>query len=275
MENLNPREILDARNHKLWSCAPGCVKQMVVHFINWLFRIELYNEFVAHHGHKSGFELIDVIFSHFNVTYRTDEDSKRMIPKSGRLVCVANHPLGGMDGLALLRVIGKIRPDVKIVANELLLYFDGLTDLLLPVDIYSHKPQKGHIKAISEALENDCVVIFFPAAKVARLTIKGIMDKKWNKGAAMFARQHQAPILPIFVGGRNSFLFYFISLLSVPLSMLLLPQELLSRQGKFFEIIIGEIHPADKSDCTNANTSEYISQLRDYVFSLKNQQYPG
>jgi len=161
------------------------------------------------------------------------------------VVCVSNHPLGGLDGLVALRAIGQVRPDVVVVANEVLSAIPGIRDFIIPVEVLQGRATRSQIEQIGKALEEDRAVIFFPAGEVSRTSLNGIRDKVWSKGAIRFAQQHGAPILPLHVGGRNSFLFYAISLLFRSISTLLLPRELFRQRGRHVRVRIGELIPYD------------------------------
>ncbi|MCL6495743.1 MAG: lysophospholipid acyltransferase family protein, partial [Ignavibacterium sp.] len=174
--------------------------------------------------------------------------------------------LGGLDVLILLKLVSEIRNDVKIIANDVLMNIQNLADYFLPFDLLSRKDLKKNYTQISDALKKENAIIIFPAGEVARFSLKGIKDKKWNKGAVYFAEKFQTPVLPIFIRGRNSLLFYFISLFSKKLSMFLLPYELFNKKNKSYEIKID--HPiSPKAFNTKYQRIEYLSK------SLKKHLY--
>ena len=147
------------------------------------------------------------------------------------MIIVANHPLGGLDGLALLRLVSNVRRDVRIVVNALLLHISQLTDLSLPVDVIGGKTKKADIYRVRQALNNDEAVIMFPAGEVSRAGAKGIRDRHWLPGFIQLANATRSPFA-IHIKARNSALFYTISRISQPLSMLMLPREMLGFNGK-------------------------------------------
>ena len=120
---------------------------------------------------------------YFSFTYNVCEDELEHIPAQGPAVIIANHPIGSLDGLALLQLVSRIRSDVKIVANQLLGQIQPLNELLLAVDNMSGNSSRKHISAIHEHLSKQGVVIIFPAGEVSRLHIHGIRDGKWNHGS--------------------------------------------------------------------------------------------
>jgi len=92
------------------------------------------NAFLQEHEGNRGVDFIDRIFDYFNFSYSVSQRERNNIPAHGRVVIIANHPIGSLDGLALLRLVSEVRKDVKIIANDMLMAFEPLRDLLLPLD---------------------------------------------------------------------------------------------------------------------------------------------
>ncbi|WP_413701568.1 hypothetical protein ACLKMH_08215 [Psychromonas sp. KJ10-10] len=99
---------------------------------------------------------------------------------------VANHPIGSLDGLALLKMVGEIRRDVKVVANDLLMAIKPLNDLLLPVDNMSNQTTRQNIKAIEAHLDDDVALLIFPAGEVSRISPMGVRDARWRNSFLRF-----------------------------------------------------------------------------------------
>jgi putative hemolysin len=190
------------------------------------------NRFLEQNRHCRNFDFIDAVFDELAVDCDIRHGELRNIPARGRVVIVANHPLGGLDGLALLRLVGSIRRDVRVVANELLLNIDPLKGVFLPVDVFGNCTSKAHLGRIIDALANDEAVIIFPAGEVSRAGVDGIRDRKWLSGFIRIAEKTAAPVVPIHIKARNSVLFYLTAKLSASLSMLMLPREMTQFTGK-------------------------------------------
>ncbi len=159
------------------------------------------------------------------------------------MVIVANHPMGAVDALALLGLIGSIRRDVKIVANDFLSVFEGVSGLIVPLRILGGKPSEDSLRAVDAALEAEQAVIVFPAGEVSRLGLRGVADTRWRKGFLKFAQKAAAAVLPVHLRGRNSALFYGLSSLYSPLGTALLPREVFAQRGRRIEIRIGNPRP--------------------------------
>ncbi len=129
----------------------------------------------------------------FSFTFTVSEDERENIPAAGKVVVIANHPIGSLDGLALLKLIYHVRPDVKIVANDLLMAIEPLKSLLLPIRNMTGTSQKHQIQRINAALDQDAAIIFFPSGEVSRLGLKGIKDGHLAAGLFETGRTRQGP----------------------------------------------------------------------------------
>lgn len=196
--------------------------------------------FEACHPHLEGFDFVEQVLDYFNFSYRLRDREIRCIPTRGRVVIVANHPIGSLDGLALLQLVHEVRPDVKVVANELLTAIKPLKKLLLAVDNMGGKTSRQHIRDIQDFLHKDGAIIIFPAGEVSRMSLRGIRDGQWSSGFLRFAKSTRAPVLPVFIDGRNSSLFYALSVLVRPLSTLWLVREMYKQAKRCIDIRLGE-----------------------------------
>jgi putative hemolysin len=221
-----------------------------------------------------GFEFIDRVLEYFNFSYTQSQKDRMNIPSSGRVVIIANHPLGALDGLALLKAIGEVRRDVKIVANDLLMNLEPLQSLLLPVDNMGHGTRKRDIERIVECLQNDEAVIVFPAGEVSRAGLTGIKDGKWNSGFLRFARKANAPLLPVFIGGKNSSLFYGASYINRSLSTLMLAREMFNKHSVSIPIRVGEPIPFSQVDAVPVSTSEKCKLLKKHLYRIAKNRKP-
>ena len=227
------------------------------------------NQFLSQNSHLKGIEFVDAVLDYFDFDYTVSSSDLQNIPTSGKVVIIANHPLGGLDALCLLRLISQVRQDVKIVANDFLAGFEALNSLLIPIDNYKLRQSKNDIKKIYEALNNEEAVIIFPAGEVSRASTKGIKDPNWNKGFLNFAQNTNAPILPIFLDAKNSKTFYTISLLNKTFSTLLLSHEMFKKKSKRINIKIGQIIPNENIVPKGIDKKFLVNLYRKHLYSLK------
>ena len=203
-------------------------------------RLDRIEAFLRRNANVRGFDFVAAGLDFIEGRYHVDPAALARIPATGRLLIVANHPSGALDALALLDAVGRIRRDVRIVANDLLGAIGPLQDLLLPVRILGGKVQRTSLQAVEQALAAEQCVIVFPAGEVSRLSLLGIRDGRWQRGFVRFARAAAAPVLPVRVEARNSALFYGASTLFKPAGTALLAREMFARRGRPLRLRIGE-----------------------------------
>ncbi|KAB7892718.1 lysophospholipid acyltransferase family protein [Poseidonibacter ostreae] len=230
------------------------------------------NKFLNQNSHLKGFEFVDSVLDYFDFDYTVSSTDLENIPSSGKVVIIANHPLGGLDALCLLRLISQVRSDVKIVANDFLVSFEALNNLLIPIDNYKIRQSKKDIKKIYEALNNEEAVIIFPAGEVSRATSKGIKDPSWNKGFLNFAQNSNSPILPIFLDAKNSKTFYTISVINKTFSTLLLSNEMFKKKSKRINIKIGKIIPNENITPKGLDKKHLLTLYKKHLYALKKRK---
>lgn len=195
--------------------------------------------FLAANAHLHGQAFVEAALAFLDVRYTVDQVERMRIPQAGRCLVVANHPSGALDALALLHLVGSVRDDVRILANDFLQAVEPLRGLLLPLRILGGRPTAESLEAVEQALEQEQCVIVFPAGEVSRLGLRGIRDGRWRRGLLHFARRTGAPVLPVRVSARNSMLFYGTSALYRPAGTALLARELFARRGSRIGLRIG------------------------------------
>lgn len=196
--------------------------------------------FCAEHAHLRGFAFVEASMRWLELRYDVDADALARIPANGPLLIVANHPCGALDALTLLDMVGRVRRDVRIVANEVLALVEPLAELLLPVRVFGGTAGAASLRKVERALRDGECVIMFPAGEVSRLGLRGVRDTRWHPGFLRFARRLSVPVLPVRIEARNSALFYGISTLCRPASTALLAREMFARRQRPVRLHVGE-----------------------------------
>ena len=223
--------------------APRPIRQPLIGLLKRLFREKSINEFLADNEGVAGFEFIDKVLEYFSVSYSVSNTDRENIPVNGRVVIFANHPLGALDALCLIKLVSEVRKDVKIVANEMLTHLEPLGQILLPVDAMGGISTRRQLQAIQSSLEEEQAVIFFPAGEVSRARPVGVRDTRWNDGFLKFARRSSSPLLPVHIDARNSAMFYGLSALHKAAAGLLLVNEMFLQRACTLPMTIGELIP--------------------------------
>lgn len=244
------------------------MKKVVLRTITRILYLNRVEKFLQTNSHLEEKQFINQLFDDLNFSYLISSRDLQKIPAQGRLICVANHPIGSLDALSLLKAFLEVRRDVKIVANEVLYSIEPLRGLLIPVKLDSTAAQKNSIVAIQQALQSECAVIIFPAATVSRLSGLTIVDSKWHKGSIRFASRFNSSILPVHIEARNSIFFYVLSVVSKKFSTLLLIHELFNKKNQSITIRIGDVIPAKAFSSPIIDNDYQTKLLKKHVYQI-------
>ncbi|PID88956.1 MAG: glycerol acyltransferase, partial [Bacteroidia bacterium] len=186
---------------------------------------------------------------------------------------VANHPLGGADGIILIDYFSRFFDKVLFPVNDILMEVENMSDIFLPVNKHGSQSRVG-AKLMEEALASDAQMLFFPAGLVSRKKKGGkIEDLEWKKHFITKAVKHNRDIVPIFITGRNSNFFYNLANLrsffgiKANLEMLYLSDELFKQKGKKITIKVGK--PLKSSIFDKSRTpEEWAKFVKDKVYNF-------
>ena len=173
-----------------------------------------------------------------------------LIPKTGSIVIAANHPLGGLDGLALTKAVGDVRPDVRFFVNDVLKSIKNYGELFVAVNKLGSSSATS-LRVMEEVFRTESALLFFPAGMVSRKQNGLIRDLVWKKSFVTQAIDHKRMIQPVFVEGENSKFFYNFAMwrkrlgIKANIEMLFLPDEMFNPRKK--EIRIHFSKPFDSS----------------------------
>ncbi len=241
---------------------PERAKSLLFSSVKKFYHEREINTFLEQNRHKDAFSFIEAVLEHFEVDIAIKQNELGNIPPYGRVVIVANHPLGALDAMALLQLIKGVRKDVKIVANAFLEQFDNLRSMVIPVDNINGKMTKETLKAINTALEAEEAVVIFPSGEVSRARPGGVKDTPWKAGFYKLGRKHYAPILPIYIEAKNSKSFYLLSMINRALATATLPHEMFKAYGKEIGFRIGNAIPYESYAISGLPEKEAVKLLR-------------
>ncbi len=243
--------------------------------IRWLERTihqDGLNKILDDMGDKKGVDAADVALADLNVAYQAVGDDN--IPSQGRFIFASNHPLGGLDGMALISLIGHRygSDNIKFIVNDLLMAVKPLENVFLPIN--KHGRQSRHsAQEIEQQYLSDRQMITFPAGLCSR-QLKGgeIADLEWKKFVITHAVSSQRDIIPVFFEGHNSRRFYRMARLRERLGikfnieMIMLPGEMFKSSGSTFKIHFGK--PIKWQTLNTANARDEAARLRNLVYQL-------
>lgn len=232
------------------------------------------NRFIDEHQQLSALEFIDAVFEYLDFSYSISAKDKANIPAEGRAVVIANHPLGTLDGLALLRLISEVRRDVLILANDLLTQIEPLGPLLIPYNNMAGGIALKACREVNRALQSEKVVVVFPAGEVSRAGPSGVKDGKWRPGFLQFARRNQAPVLPVHIEAKNSLLFYGASLLYKTLGTCLLPREMFQQRSRTIAFRVGQPIGHDALSTDKLRDKTLVKRVKRHVYKVGKNKTP-
>ena len=222
------------------------------------------NAVIERNRHLSAFEFTEEVLEYFDFTYKYAHSQIENVPRTGRVVIIANHPLGALDALSLIDLIKNVRSDIKVVANFLLNKIVPLKDIIIDVDPFANKMPKESMQKIYSSLEREEAVIVFPSGEVSRMSAKGVIDVKWHKGFLRFAKKTQSPILPVYIKSKNSPLFYTVSSINKSLATVFLPHEMFKKKGKSLEFKIGRLIPYKSFE----NSKTEVKLFKEHLYNI-------
>lgn len=236
-------EYILKKEHPALFTYPDIISKSIVGLTRFLVHENSINRFMQLHETKHGLEFIDAALKHLNVSYKVIHREIENVPAIGKVIIIANHPLGALDSLTLIQMVCSVRTDkkVKIVANKMLSSIPQLKEFLISVDNMNEKLTKNSLRQIDAALQAEEAVIFFPSGEVSRAGFFGLKEGSWKGGFVKFAKRNTTPILPIFIKARNSWLFYASSWIYKPLGALLLSHEMFAAKNQVFDFKVGEL----------------------------------
>ncbi|MDP5105706.1 MAG: lysophospholipid acyltransferase family protein, partial [Polaribacter sp.] len=238
-------------------------------FVGWLLirvlRISAVNRIYNNNKNKTELNFLNGVLDDCKIKFEIPEEDLKRIPKTGAFITVSNHPLGGIDGVLLLKLLIEKRSDYKIIGNFLMHRVLPIKPYILPVNPFENRKEaKSSVAGIKHALlhlKEGKPLGIFPAGEVSTYKDgKLIVDKPWEEGAVRLIKKANVPVIPIYFHAKNSRLFYFLSKISDTLRSAKLPSEVMSQNGKIVKVRIGKpISVADQEEYKDINSfSEFI-----------------
>ncbi len=247
-------------------------------FAGWVLmkvlKISSLNDIYDRNKHLSHVDFLNAILDEFKIKFEIPEEDLKRLPKDGAYITISNHPLGGIDGILLLKLMLEREPNFKIIANFLLHRIDPMKPYIMPVNPFeNHKDAKSSVIGIKETLRHlsdGKPLGIFPAGEVSTYRDgKLVVDRPWEEGAIKVIRKAQVPVVPIYFHAKNSRLFYLLSKIDDTLRTAKLPSELLTQKNRLIKVRIGKpISVAEQNEYTTL--PEYSDFLRRKTYMLAN-----
>ncbi len=252
--------------------SPATAKLIPGFIFSYLRRViheEEINDFLYRYRDLVGLPFVAELIKEFGVILKVSGTEN--IPQDGRAIIASNHPLGGLDGIALMHEVGKVRKDIVFPVNDLLMFLPSLQPLFIPIN--KHGSNTENLQIIHKTFESDKLMLYFPAGLVSRKQNGVIEDLEWKTTFISKAKKYRRDIIPTFVDGRNSNFFYNLANLRKRLNikanieMLYLPNEMFKQKNKIVHITFGKAIPWQTFD-KRYNFAEWAQKLKRYVYAM-------
>lgn len=247
-------------------------------FIGWILmkvlKISTMNKIYNRNRHKKDLHFLNSILNEFEIKFEIHDEDLKRLPETGAYITISNHPLGGIDGILLLKLLIAQRPDYKIIANFLLHRIKPLVPYVMPVNPFEeHRDAKSSLTGFMQSLRHlkeGHPLGIFPAGEVSTYKDgKLIVDRPWEEAAMKLIKKAEVPVIPIYFHAKNSRLFYRLSGISDTLRTAKLPSELLSQKNRVIKVRIGKpISVAAQQE--HETLEDFTAFLRKKTYMLSN-----
>jgi putative hemolysin len=266
IQKIDIRQLFLEKNPKLAPLIPG----FIYSWLKKILHLDFINYFLEKHGEKMNLEFAKASVTEFNIT--TTVKGLENLSENGRYIFVANHPLGGFDGMLLISIIGEKFSGIKTLANDILMNIRNMHDVFVPINKHGRQSAET-VRNIEKTYEGNDPVLTFPSGLVSRRRKGVIKDLEWKKNFVVKAKQHQRDIVPVWVSGRCTNRFYNIANIrkflgiKANIEMFFLPDETYRHKNEHIKIVFGK--PISWSSLkSDKKPAEWANMVRDLVYQL-------
>jgi 1-acyl-sn-glycerol-3-phosphate acyltransferase len=265
-KHLDVKAIFFNKNPRLAHWIPGFIYQ----YLKRILHEDFFNDILNNHGDKKNLEFLEAVIKDFNVTIESIGEEN--LPKEGRYIFACNHPLGGFDGIVLMKIIGQRYGKIKYLVNDILMNLVNIKELFIPINKHGSQGVLA-VKHIDEAYNSDTQILTCPAGLVSRKVNGQVMDLPWQKSFIQKAVKHQRNVIPVHFSGRNTNFFYNLSNfrkflgIKATIEMLYLADETVKHQNKHLVIRFGKPIPWQTFD-DSKKPMEWAKWVKEKVYTL-------
>lgn len=272
-EKINIKKIIKNKNPRLYALLPG----FIFWYIEKIIHQEELNNFLQKHGDKYGYDFVSEVLREFGM--ETKIIGRENIAAKGGCIFSANHPLGGLDAMALGDAMGQVRKDIKVMVTDMLLNIDNLKDHFVGVNKLG-KTSSQALLEIEKQYATEQALVVFPAGLVSRKQFPGgffgksvIEDLSWKKSFISKAKKYRKNIVPVFIDGKNSNFFYNLALwrkrfgIKTNMEMVYLVDEFYKQKNKTITLIFGKEIPFETFD-KRFSDGEWAQKVKLHVYNM-------
>jgi putative hemolysin len=264
---IDIEEVIKSKNPSLLKWMPG----FVLKYIKRIIHQDHVNDFIRRQGDKKSHDFVNEIVKEFGA--EVSFEGLENIPEIGGCIIAANHPIGGLDSIALMQTVARKRKDLKFIVNDVLLNIKNLSDLFIGVNKHG-KNSTEVLDVIDSYYASDIAMLIFPAGLVSRKQEHGIIrDLVWKKSFVVKAKKHQRNIIPVHIAGKNSKFFYNLAWwrgklgIKANIEMFYLMDEMYHQDGKKIHITIGKPIPYELLT-QKYSDQDWAQKIKSHIYNL-------
>jgi len=265
---IDVRSVIRSKSVVLARWLPG----FVVRYLTRILHQDEINHILRTYGHLQGVGMAHAVLDYLAID--AIPHGLDRVPQEGRYIFVSNHPLGGLDGLVLIKTIGERFPQIRFIVNDFLLHVKPFEDVFIPVNKHGRQSVQ-YAQQIHQAYDSEAQMLYFPAGLCSRKRKGVVGDLPWRRNVLQKAIKYQRDIVPIFFSGANSNFFYRLAnirkRLHIPFNveMLYLADEMFRQRGGRFDLCFGQPIPYS-SFTPDKSLDDHILEVRNKAYHLPN-----
>jgi len=231
------------------------------------------NKFYSAHKNDTAEQFTDAVIKRLKLHFELSNEELKRIPDKGPLVIVANHPMGGIDGILLIKTISQLRPDLKILASHIFQRIEPIKQYIVPVNPFTKDNSNAGLGGFKQAIKhvnNNGALVIFPAGEIARFNIETqtFNEGIWQFSLLRFIKMLKCPVLPVYLkcNKHNPFIIFGFNNPSKNSSI---PSELFNPKNRNVRLRIGNPIPVKEQE-QFSDINQYGRFLRVKTNSLGN-----
>lgn len=247
--------------------------RFVLRFLEWVIMQDRMNDILLRNEGVEGTEFHNNVIKELNL--KIVIEGLENLPDNSKCIFASNHPYGIIDGMILTKTVGDKYGDFKAIGNDAFMLIPNLRPHIAMVNVYGQS-SKESISELQRIYDSSIAITHFPAGEVSRW-YRGFKsrDREWQKSFITKAISSQRDIIPFYFKGRNSIFFHLINIIrriffiKANIELILLPREVFNKYGRTIHVKIGKPISWKQFD-TSCNHMQWAQKVRNYVYSLKN-----
>ncbi len=263
---IDVERIIASKSKKALKYTP----RFIIAYLKRIVHQDYINDFLFLNKDKIGLDFVRATLKEFRITLNIS--GLEFIDPAKKYIIAATHPIGSLDGLALMDVVGKLRKDILFPVNDLLMNLPNLKPLFIPVNKHGSNVENARI--IDQAFASNVMMLYFPAGLVSRRKNGIIEDLEWKKTFIRKSRDYQRDVIPTYIEGSVSTFFYRLANLrsrlkiKTNIEMLYLADEMFKQFGREIKIVFGKPIP-HKTFNRSRKDIDWANQVKKQVYTLR------